>query len=289
MTATVMQARDGTELSVRVTGNPDAPVMLLCDGIGCDGFVWRYVRRDFERSFRLVHFHYRGHGLSALPSDDGTLSVEQFAADAWHLLDQLGVNEAILWGHSMGVQVILEAAFQQPERVIALVPMCGAFEKPLTTFRDSGMAARVLPGVSSLVLGQADTVRDVWRAVVPTEAAYWVAVATEINVRMIRREDFLPYLEHLGRMDPVVFVTLLGRLTEHSTRDYLPNLQMPVLVFAGSRDRFTPARLSTELAQTLPNAQLCVIPGGSHTAPLELPDLVSLRAERFFRELRVMA
>jgi pimeloyl-ACP methyl ester carboxylesterase len=124
---------------------------------------------------------------------------------------------------------------------------------------------------------------------VPTELAYWFAVATEINVRMIQREDFLPYLDHLGRMDPVVFVTLLERLASHSTRHYLRKLKMPALVFAGSRDRFTPARLSKELADLLPAAELCTIPGGSHTAPLELPDLVTLRAERFFREQAIMA
>lgn len=285
---TLLAAADGTELSVRVLGPETGPTFLLCDGIGCNGFVWRYIVRDFAQSCRLVHFHYRGHGDSAHPTDDATLSVEQFASDAWHVLDELGIDRVILWGHSMGVQVILEAAHQRPERVVALVPMCGAFEKPLTTFHDSGMAARALPAVSSLVFGQAQTVRDVWRKVVPTEAAYWIAIATEINVRMIEREDFLPYLDHLGKMDPVIFVRLLGQLTNHTTRPYLRHIKAPTLVFAGSRDRFTPPRLSRELVDSIDDAELCVIPQGSHTAPLELPDLVTLRAEKFLRQHAIL-
>ncbi len=288
MSTRIIATADGTDLSVRVTGPTDAPALLLCDGIGCDGFIWRYVKRDFVDAFRIVHFHYRGHGLSALPTDDSTLTIEQFATDAWYVLDQLGIDKAVLWGHSMGVQVILEAAWQQPDRVLAVLPTCGAFETPLATFRGNGIAAQVLPVVSSLVFGNPDRVRDVWAKVVPTEAAYWVAVATEINVRMIHRDDFLPYLEHLGRMDPVVFVSLLERLSAHSTRTYLPHIPAPALVFAGARDHFTPARLSHELVELLPDATLCVIPGGSHTAPLELPDLVWLRAERFFREIGLL-
>ncbi len=289
MNTSTVRTTDGTDLSVRICGMSDGPTMLLCDGIGCDGFIWRYVRREFEKTFRVVHFHYRGHGLSMTPPDTRSLSIEQFAADAWFVLDTLGIDKAVLWGHSMGVQVILEAAWQQPERVLALLPMCGAFEKPLLSFRDSGAAAKVVPVVSQLVFGRPDAVRDVWRSIVPTDLAYWFAIATELNFRMIQREDFDPYLEHLARMDPVIFLQLLEKVADHSTRGYLRHIEAPVLVFAGSRDNWTPARLSRELADTLPNGRLCVIPGGSHTAPIELPDLVTLRAERFFRREGLMA
>jgi len=54
-------------------------------------------------------------------------------------------------------------------------------------------------------------------------------------------------------------------------------------VIAGARDSMTPSQLSEELTHLLPDAELLVVPAGSHTAPIELPDLVTLRAERFFR------
>ncbi len=172
MTTRTVTTSDGVDLSVRVAGREDGPALLLCDGIGCDGFIWRYIKKHFSDAFRIVHFHYRGHGLSALPTDDSSLSVERFAADAWHVLDTLGVARAVLWGHSMGVQVILEAAWQQRDRVLALLPTCGAFETPLATFHGNGVAGQVLPVVSSLVFGNPDRVRDVWRSIVPTEATY---------------------------------------------------------------------------------------------------------------------
>ena len=289
MSTRIVVASDDTDLSVRVTGRQQGPTLMLCDGIGCDGYVWKYIRRAFEAHFRVVHFHYRGHGLSAIPAEYDSLTIERCAADVWEVLDACGVaGDVILWGHSMGVQVILEAAHQQLDRVRALLPMCGAFERPLDTL-GGGAGVRLLPLISSAIFARPDTLRRLWRKWVPTELAYKLAVATEINARMIRREDFAPYLDHLARMDPVVFVRMLDNLANHTTRPLLSKLKVPALVIAGTRDSMTPASLSEELAHLLPNAELLFVPSGSHTAPIELPDLVTLRAERFFRSLGLVA
>ncbi|MCO4763883.1 MAG: alpha/beta hydrolase [Myxococcales bacterium] len=289
MSSHVIDAADGTPLSVRVTGQEGAPVVVLCDGIGCDGYIWKYVQRDFGDRLRFIHPHYRGHGLSALPADDATLTIEQLADDIWHVVDHFEVDNVVLWGHSMGVQVTLEAASRQPGRVRALLPTCGAFERPLDTFHGNSYASQALPWVRSFLLARPDSVRRFWQKAVPTEFSYWLATATEINGRMIRREDFSPYLEHLARMDPLVFTHLLHGVANHSTRRYLADLTMPALIFAGTRDHFTPGSLAAELAGLMPDAELCEIPGGSHTAPLELPDLVTLRAEAFLERIGILS
>jgi pimeloyl-ACP methyl ester carboxylesterase len=266
---------------VRDNGRIDRPALVLVDGIGCAGYVWKYVRAAFDRDFRVIHAHHRGHGASDVPADLGTMTIEQLAADLWAVLDALGVERATLWGHSMGVQVILTAAAAAPGRVRALLPTCGAFERPLDTFHGSDAAARVLPYVRRAVLDGGSRLRRIWRAVLPTELSYLVAVATEVNGRMIRRGDFLPYLDHMASMDPRVFVTLLDAVASHSARPLLAGLDHPALVIAGSDDHFTPCRLAEELAGALPRGELLVIPGGSHVAPLENPRLVELRARRF--------
>ena len=278
-------AADGTALSVRATGRRDAPAVLLCDGIGCDGYIWRYLRPFLEKSFNVVHFHYRGHGLSAEPADTATYTVEQCAEDGWAVLDALGVGPAVLIGHSMGVQVALDAARQRPERVRGLVALCGAFERPLDTFAGSDLAVRALPHVTRWGFRSPDRLRRLWAAAMVPEFAYKFASATELNVRMIRRDDFLPYLAHMGRMDPVVFLRYLESVAVHSARAGLAAIACPVLVIAGARDGFTPPKLAEELARQVPRGELCVVPGGSHAAPLELPDLIELRVEAFLAAL----
>lgn len=283
MPASFVSAADGTLLSVRVTGQPSGPAVLLCDGIGCDGYIWRYLRPVLERQCRVVHFHYRGHGQSEIPNRLETLTLEQCAADGWHVLDALDIREAVLMGHSMGVQTILEAARQQPQRVRGLVPVCGAFERPLDTFQDSDIGARLLPVLTGAAMRWQGGLRKLWQQVVPTELAYQMAVATEINPRMIRRDDFLPYLRHMSRMEPLVFLQYLQSVANHSARPWLASLEMPVLVVAGQRDHFTPGRLQQQLAALIAGAELCEVPGGSHTAPLELPELIELRLANWSR------
>jgi pimeloyl-ACP methyl ester carboxylesterase len=278
---------DGVQLSVRQYGLASGPVVLLCDGIGCDGYIWRYLRPWLEKRCRVVHFHYRGHGLSDLPDDRDTLTIRQFAHDVWHVADALDVAEAMLFGHSMGVQVVLEAAALHPERTRAVLALCGAFERPLDTFGGTDLGAKLLPVLTGAMFRWEGRVRELWQRAVPTEFAYWLATATEINPRMIRRDDFLPYLAHMARMDPVVFATLLHDVANHSARSALAQLDLPVLVIAGERDGFTPMRCSEELVGLLPRSELCVVPGGSHTAPLELPDLIELRWGAFARKHRL--
>lgn len=283
MPALQIATPDGPLLSVRVTGQVGGPAVLLCDGVGCDGYIWRYLRPALERRCHVVHFHYRGHGQSEVPEDQRTMTIEQAARDAWTVLDHLGIERATLMGHSMGVQVILTAAWQQPARTAALVPMCGAFERPLDTFQGSDVGARLLPFLTGAALRYQAGLRKLWQRWVPTELAYQLAVATEINPKMIRRDDFLPYLNHMARLDPLVFLAFLQSAAHHSARQWLSQLDCPALVVAGLRDHFTPGRLQAELVELLPNAELLEIPGGSHTAPLELPELIELRLELWSR------
>ena len=53
------------------------------------------------------------------------------------------------------------------------------------------------------------------------------------------------------------------------------------LLGAGERDTFTPPWLSLRMQQLLPNSDLLMVPGGSHTAPIEIPELIHLRLRSF--------
>src|SRR5690606_12058955 len=77
--------------------------LVLCDGIGCDGFIWPYVIDRFRDDHPIIRWHYRGHGRSAVPTDLSRLSLQDLVADLEGILDTLGVEKAVFAGHSMGV------------------------------------------------------------------------------------------------------------------------------------------------------------------------------------------
>ena len=280
---------DGSPLFYEIA-SPDSPVgtVLLNDGIGCDGYVWKYLRRDLLPRFRLVHWHYPGHGRSPLPRARPNLGIPDLADDMMAVLDDCELDGAILFGHSMGVQVVLETYRRHAGRIEAMVLLCGMPEKPLRTFKGTDKFERVLPVLRSTVSRAPRVFNRLARMMLPTRLSYTVAQVVEVNGQLLDQADFMPYLHGLSRVEPHWFLSLLAAAGMHSATDLLPDIRVPTLIVAGDSDGFTPAHLSERMADAIPEAELLVVEGGTHTAPLERPELVD-RAVSEFLERRVMA
>ncbi len=145
------EAYDGTRIYYRMSepaaGAPSEdprPWIVLADGIACDGFVWVHLIPYFAPHARILHWHYRGHGRSDPPRDSRNLAVPDLARDLDTVMAHAGVERATLVGHSMGVQTILEFYRSYPERVTALVPVCGSYQYPLDTFHESTLLKKAL-------------------------------------------------------------------------------------------------------------------------------------------------
>lgn len=278
-------ARDGSPIYYRVTGQLDGGLtVVLSDGIGCDGYVWKYLERALADEARVVHWHYRGHGRTPEPRDRSRVSMADLADDLAAVLDSVGVERAALFGHSMGVQVCLETFRRHRDRTAGLVLLCGAYGTPLRTFRGRRTLEAALPWIAFGVNRAPRLVSAVWRNVVPTRLAYAIAKRVEVNPELIQLEDFMPYLEHIARVDLPLFLTMLAHAGRHTARELLPAIDVPALVVAGDRDGFTPRELSEEMHRQIPAAELLVVEGGSHTAPIERPQLVNDAILRFLRD-----
>jgi pimeloyl-ACP methyl ester carboxylesterase len=254
--------------------------VLLCDGIGCDGYVWRHLRHDLGERY-VVHPHYRGHGRTAPPRDPTRVTIEDLADDLACVLDDALIDRAVLIGHSMGVQVALETYRRHVERVAGLVLVCGAPSHPLRTFRGSAALEEWLPTIQKWIHRVPGVINRVTRAVLPTRLAYEVASRLEIRRELIEPSDFMPYLEGMARIDARLFVAMLSSAGSHSAEDLLPKVRAPTLVVAGGRDGFTPPERSRAIAAAVPHAELLEIPDASHTAPIEHPQLVNLAVRDF--------
>ncbi len=265
---------DGTPLFYESWGERGAltPV-LFCDGIGCDGYVWRYLRADLPDRFGL-HPHYRGHGRTAAPKDPRRVTIEDLADDVACVLDDALVERAVLVGHSMGVQVALETYRRHRDRVAGLVLVCGAPSHPLRTFRGSAALEELLPTIQKWIHRVPGVINRVTRRVLPTRLAFEIASRLEIRRELVEPEDFMPYLEGMARIDARLFVAMLSAAGQHTAEDLLPEIAVPVLVVAGGRDGFTPPDRSRTMATAIPGAELLEIPNASHTAPIERPHLV---------------
>lgn len=278
-TSDFVQAPDGTSIWYGTVG--EGPTMVLCDGFACDGFIWPYVIDHFCDDYRIVRWHYRGHGRSTTPEDMSRLSIEDLCLDMLSVLDALEIEDAIFMGHSMGVQVLFQAYDMFPERMRALVPICGTYKRPLETFNDSDILARMLPYIDKVTSMAPDVSQRFWEVVLPSQVSFLLAHLTELNHKLVRGEDFRPYLEHTSQMSVQVYVNMLKFLADHSAEEILPTIDIPTLIIASEFDSFTPLHRSHTMHELIPNSKMVVLPGGSHAGPIELPDTVNAAIENF--------
>jgi len=273
-----VRAEDGTRLFFGVRG--EGPAIVLNDGIGCDGFVWRYLHPHLAERHRVIHWHYRGHGRSGPPADPARLNVEALARDLCVVLDHLEVQERVLLGHSMGTQVALESYRLAPDRTRALGLFCGSFGRVTHTFHGSDVLSQLLPGIIERAQRNRGLVRAFWSRV-PSALAYRMArISGEVDALSIREEDFRKYWDHICAIDPDVFLPMLRLAGDHSAEDLLSRISAPTLVIAAERDTFTPPELAQKMAEAIPDAEFERI-SGSHAAPVEQPSTIQALLDDF--------
>ena len=267
-----VKSYDDTHLHYTV-GGEHSPVFLLFDGIGCNGFIWPYLRPYLEEIGQVIHLHMRGHGESAEPENPSYIEISHLAQDWEEVFKQEQISSEhplIGIGHSMGVQVCLELRKRRPDlQWKGLILMCGTFEHTTSHFHDTQMLDRVLPILRKAAQLGGDRLRKVWSKMIRIPLFVQVARMTEMDPNLSRKRDIENYLNHLGRLDPKVFLAMLNAAGQHSVRTALGSIQTPSLVIAGEKDHFTPARLSEEMVHLLPNGELLMIEGGTHAAPIE--------------------
>jgi pimeloyl-ACP methyl ester carboxylesterase len=275
-------ASDGTRIFWGTRGQ--GPAVVLNDGIGCDGFAWKYLQPHLASSHRVVHWQYRAHGRSGFPADRARIDLPAHARDLISVLDALEVDDAVLVGHSMGTQVALETYRLAPDRVRGLVLVCGSYGKVTATFHGSDVLKQVLPALLDAVERRKGLARALWGRI-PAKLAFHIArLSKEVDSLAIREEDFRPYMEHIATMEPSMFLAMLRHAGDHTAEDLLPNITAPTLVISAERDTFTPPALAEHMAHEIPGAELFMLRGASHAAPIEQPVAIQLRIDKFFRE-----
>ena len=168
-TAELEVAVRGGRLYLGAWGPPDGPVVVAVHGITASHVFWSLVgERLAADGVRLLAPDLRGRGLSAeLP---GPSSIAQHAEDVVAVLDAVGVERALLVGHSMGGFVVAVAAARHPDRVSASVLVDGG--PPLTgplppdTDVETVLHAIIGPSLDRLrqTFGSRDDYRAFWRS-----------------------------------------------------------------------------------------------------------------------------
>lgn len=131
---------------------PDLPVVLALHGITANAMSWTAVARELDGTARLLAVDLRGRACSrGLPASAG---LATHAEDVVAVLDHLGLDAAVVVGHSMGAFVTALLAARHPERVRAAVLVDGGvgFPAPPGVDVDAVLEAVIGPAMRRLAM-----------------------------------------------------------------------------------------------------------------------------------------
>jgi 3-oxoadipate enol-lactonase len=233
--------------------SPDkTDTVLLLHGMGSAGDDWGLQLPALEPHYRVLAPDTRGHGKSPKPS--GPYSIAHMTDDVIGLLDELKIETAHVVGLSMGGAIAQQLAINQPKRVRSLV-LVNTFARVRPA--GAGGLQRFFKRMWALQFG---TMRDLGEPVITN----LFPKPEHAEVRRIGIERFLE-----NNTSKQVYMSLLRSTVLFDSRRQLNRITAPTLVVAGDRDHTVPMLCKQELARSIPNARLIVIPDSGHATPID--------------------
>jgi pimeloyl-ACP methyl ester carboxylesterase len=116
--AASVQSEDGISIAYEERG-AGKTALVFVHGWSCDRSYWSGQLEPFSRQFKVVAVDLAGHGESGLGRKDWSMAA--FGADVAAVVRKLDLQQVVLIGHSMGSDVVVEAARRLPKRIVGLV------------------------------------------------------------------------------------------------------------------------------------------------------------------------
>jgi pimeloyl-ACP methyl ester carboxylesterase len=276
---------------------PGKPVMVFIHGWGGSASYWQDTAIALSADFDCLLYDLRGFGRSKLPrlpisknnqdnnpahnqgnqdntQDTGEISydLEEYAIDLNLLLDQLGLGEVYLNGHSVGASIATLFLRMYGDRVKQAILTCSG----IFTYEAKSFAAFHQFG------GYVVKFRPQWFLSIPFAGQMFMArflhkpLPESINKKFLA--DFLAadYEAALG--------TIYTSVSQHAS-EVMPQafaqIQIPTLLVAGEKDIIIPAAMGKNASSLSPYIEYYEIPATAHFPMLEAPEIYLAKVRDF--------
>jgi pimeloyl-ACP methyl ester carboxylesterase/predicted glycosyltransferase len=269
--------RDGVKIGYEVFGSGPRTVLLMPTWTIVHSKHWKMQVGYLARRARVVTFDGRGNGRSDRLTETAGYASAEFVADAIAILDEVGVDSALVAGVSMGAGYSLELAATAPERVSALVLIAGtvpfmappvdepAPEQPSSRFHDR------IDGATGWDLYNAHE----WREHYPTFVDFFMHEVLSEAHSTKPFEDATGWgLETTGETLAIAEDSLFVAPDRDGILALLSRVTCPTLVIHGEDDHVIPLDHARALASEL-DTELFVIEGGDHFPQIQQPVVVN--------------
>jgi len=256
-------------LVAEVSGPETGMPVLFGHSLLFDRRIFAAQVADLERDFRCINLDFRGQGESA-PAPRG-FAISDQAEDYGKVLDHLGLVSAAIVGLSMGGMAGMHFALAHPSRVRGLVLMNTSADSEPAAVRAKEMALAVtarLFGVRPFIQKQVAPLMfgERFRAEQPGIVDTW-----------------------LKSMEPLDRSGLYRAVKMVLSRPAVPRLgdiRVPTFVIAGDQDVAAPVHLGKRIADTIPGAELRILPRTGHISTVEEPVVTTKLIRTWLEKIR---
>lgn len=279
---------DGAVLFVEEDGPRSSRGVIFVHGSALRTDMWHYQMGGLAGR-RFIFYDQRGHGRSQ-PKGDAEFSVAQLAQDLLAVIDDAGLDEVVIVGHSVGGMVAQQLCLDHPElqgdRIKGLALLNTTYGPAIETVLGGATIARLERYARRPfdLLGSHSARLDKLRAVIkPSDAMFWgVAFAAFGPEASARQVDFV--YDMTSETASNVILDLIKSYRAFDAGDRLDEITVPCLVVSGSEDRLTLSEASVYLAEHLPKSELHIFEGAGHMSMMERHLEVNEMLGRFFAD-----
>jgi pimeloyl-ACP methyl ester carboxylesterase len=273
---------DGTDLAVQVAG--DGPLVVLANGLGGTWRAWEPFLARFGTDHRVVSWDYRGLYRSGPPPDPDAVHLADHSRDLGAVLEHVGGGPAVVIGWSMGVQLGVQFALDEPDRVTGLVLVSGSPGDPLAGVLHASVSRHLVPPLAHLIERAAHPFGLALEGLVATGQAPRTLRALGVVAPSCDLEVFDDLAHDFARLDWRVYMRTMRALAAHDAWPRLGELDVPTLVVGGTRDAFLPRRTIEATSAAIAGAELVLMAGATHYLPVEFPVELDAEIRRFLTE-----
>jgi pimeloyl-ACP methyl ester carboxylesterase len=265
---------DGPEIAYIDEGKGPYTLVMV-HGLGSYLPVYTKLVEHLKQDYRCIALDLPNYGKSS--RGDYPFDMAFFAETVSKFIQALKLKKVVLIGHSMGAQIAMTLALQEPDLAKALVLLAPAGFETFTPENKAWFSSFMQPQiVKATPVAQIEANFNVnfHGNTLPEDARFM------LEDRLKMREDSIEY-DHYCRMIPKCVMGML----EQPVYDNLNQIPWPTLIFFGEQDLLIPNRLlhpgstTRQVAERgqarIPGSQLVMLPNCGHFVPWECADQVA--------------
>ena len=259
-------APDGTRFEL--TGPEMAPVVVMIHGLGLNRACWQWTIPALSDRYRILTYDLCGHGQSALPSEQPSLSL--FSRQLARLLDHCAIQGAAVAGFSLGGMIARRFAQDAPQRVAAIMILHSPHKRS-----DAAQAAIINRVKQASQEGPQATVEAALKR-------WFTDDFRQANPWMMDTVRGWVTANNAG-----VYHTIYRVLADGIDEIVAPNppISCPALVITGDEDFGNGPEMTHAIAEEIAGARALILPRLRHMALVENPEAVNKPLRSFLDDL----